>query len=99
MFVNYLTYKTFEEAQSSTPVVLIVGSFFMTVGDHFKEHIITFDNLYNSNNEDALRLDDARDLNMQYVLEYICDLKYFSDICFFFSNQMYSRFTTSLKIV
>ncbi|CAF3955353.1 unnamed protein product [Rotaria sp. Silwood2] len=51
-FVNYLKFKTFEQAQSNTPVVLIPVSFLMTVGDNFEERLVKFGDIDSSNNED-----------------------------------------------
>ncbi|CAF4284016.1 unnamed protein product, partial [Rotaria sordida] len=51
-FVNYLKFKTFEQAQSNTPIVLIPVSFLMTVGDDFQERLIKFGDFDSSNNED-----------------------------------------------
>jgi GTP-binding protein EngB required for normal cell division len=51
-FVNYLTFKTLEKAESSKPVALIPVSFVITTGNNFKEHIIKFGESDNLNNED-----------------------------------------------
>jgi GTP-binding protein EngB required for normal cell division len=51
-FVNYLTFNTLEQAESSKPVVLIPVSFLMTIDDNFEERIINFGDFNNFNNED-----------------------------------------------
>ncbi len=51
-FVNYLIFKTLNQAESGKPVVLIPVSFLLTVGDHFEERIINFGDSDNFNNED-----------------------------------------------
>ncbi|CAM4865629.1 unnamed protein product [Rotaria socialis] len=51
-FVNYLKFKTFEDAQSNTPVVLIPVSFLITVGNNFEERVVKFGDYDTSNNED-----------------------------------------------
>jgi GTP-binding protein EngB required for normal cell division len=51
-FVNYLKFKTFEEAETNKPVVLIPVSFLITTGHNFEEHIVKFGESDNLNNED-----------------------------------------------
>ncbi|CAF4678898.1 unnamed protein product [Rotaria sp. Silwood1] len=51
-FVNYLTFASLKQAESSKPVVLIPVSFLMTVGDNFDECIVKFGDIDDSNNED-----------------------------------------------
>jgi len=51
-FVNYLSFDTFEQAESNKPVVLIPVSFLMTVGDNFEDRIVKFDDVDTSKNED-----------------------------------------------
>ncbi|CAF3569832.1 unnamed protein product [Rotaria sp. Silwood1] len=51
-FVNYLTFASLKQAESSKSVVLIPVSFLMTVGDNFEEHIVKFGDIDDSNNED-----------------------------------------------
>ncbi|CAF3126009.1 unnamed protein product [Rotaria sp. Silwood2] len=51
-FVNYLTFKTLNEAEQGKPVVLIPVSFLMTVGKDFEEHTVKFGNSDSYNNED-----------------------------------------------
>ncbi|CAF2155992.1 unnamed protein product [Rotaria magnacalcarata] len=51
-FVNYLKFKTFEDAQSSIHVVLIPVSFLITVGNNFEERVVKFGDYDTSNNED-----------------------------------------------
>jgi GTP-binding protein EngB required for normal cell division len=51
-FVNYLKFKTFEQAESSTPVVLIPVSFLITTGNNFEEHTVKFGDSDSLNNED-----------------------------------------------
>ena len=50
-FVNYLTFKTFDKAQTGKPIVVIPVSFLITAGDDFKEHTIKFGNMDSSHNE------------------------------------------------
>jgi GTP-binding protein EngB required for normal cell division len=50
-FVNYLTFKTLEQAQKK-PIVLIPVSFLMTIGDEFQERTVTFGGTDTLNNED-----------------------------------------------
>jgi hypothetical protein len=51
-FVNYLSFDTFEQAESNKPVVLIPVSFLMTVGDNFEDRIVKFGDVDTSKNED-----------------------------------------------
>jgi septin family protein len=51
-FINYLTFKTLEEAASKEPLALIPVSFLMTIGDDFTEQIVKLDVSDTSNNED-----------------------------------------------
>ncbi len=41
-FVNYLKFKTFEQAQSNESVVLMPVSFLLATGDNFEERIMKF---------------------------------------------------------
>jgi GTPase SAR1 family protein len=40
--VNYLTFETFKQADTSKPLVVMPVSFMMTVGDHFEERTLRF---------------------------------------------------------
>jgi ribosome biogenesis GTPase A len=51
-FIQYLAFKTLEEAESKEPIVLIPVSFLMTTGDNFEEKKINFGTADNFNNED-----------------------------------------------
>jgi GTP-binding protein EngB required for normal cell division len=51
-FVNYLKFKTLEQAKTNKPVVLIPVSFLITTGHNFEEHIVKFGEPDNLNNED-----------------------------------------------
>jgi hypothetical protein len=51
-FINYLTYKTLNEAESNKPVVLMPVSFLMTTADDFKEHMIELSVSDKTKNED-----------------------------------------------
>ncbi|CAF4467147.1 unnamed protein product [Rotaria sp. Silwood2] len=51
-FVNYLKFGSLEKARTGKPIVIISVSFIATVGDHFEERIVKFDDINNSNNED-----------------------------------------------
>ncbi|CAF2862033.1 unnamed protein product [Rotaria sp. Silwood2] len=51
-FVNYLTFKTLNEAEQGKPIVLIPVSFLMAVGKNFEEHAVKFGNSDSFNNED-----------------------------------------------
>jgi hypothetical protein len=51
-FVNYLKFKTFKQAESSAPVVLIPVSFLITTGNNFEEKTVKFGDSDSLNNED-----------------------------------------------
>ncbi|CAF0880650.1 unnamed protein product [Adineta ricciae] len=70
---NYLTFDSFQEAESSEPVVLIPVSFVITVGDNFEEHIIKFGEMDNLNNED---FDRPGQSVTQHCKSYLFDLKH-----------------------
>ncbi|CAF3309880.1 unnamed protein product [Rotaria socialis] len=50
-FANYLTFHSFEQAESSEPVVVIPVSFIITTGDNFEERTIEFGEVDSLNNE------------------------------------------------
>jgi len=53
VLVNYLKFKTFEQAQSNEPVILMPVSFLLATGDNFEERIMKFGDFASSNNEDS----------------------------------------------
>ncbi|CAF4158556.1 unnamed protein product, partial [Rotaria sordida] len=50
-FANYLTFHSFEQAESNEPIVIIPVSFIMTIGDNFEERKIKFGEIDSFNNE------------------------------------------------
>ncbi|CAF1333113.1 unnamed protein product [Rotaria sp. Silwood1] len=50
-FANYLTFSSFEEAESNEPIVIIPVSFIMTIDDNFEERLVKFGEVDNLNNE------------------------------------------------
>ncbi|UJR32405.1 hypothetical protein I4U23_019867 [Adineta vaga] len=70
---NYLTFDSFEEAESSEPVVLMPVSFVMTVGDNFEEHIVKFGEVDSYNNE---KFDHPGQSVTQHCKSYLFDLKH-----------------------
>ncbi|CAF0746792.1 unnamed protein product [Adineta ricciae] len=70
---NYLTFDSFQEAESSEPVVLIPVSFVITVGDNFEEHIIKFGEIDYLNNED---FDHPGQSVTQHCKSYLFNLKH-----------------------
>ncbi|CAF4363096.1 unnamed protein product [Rotaria sp. Silwood2] len=50
-FANYIIFNSFEQTESSEPIVIIPVSFIMTIGDNFEECIVKFGEVDNFNNE------------------------------------------------
>ncbi|CAF3956062.1 unnamed protein product, partial [Rotaria sordida] len=50
-FANYLTFHSFEQAESNEPITIIPVSFIMTIGDNFEERKIKFGEIDSFNNE------------------------------------------------
>ena len=70
-FVNYLKFKTFEQAQANDPVVLIPVSFLITTGHNFDEHMVKFGEPDELNNED---FDHAGQSVTQHCKSYVFSL-------------------------
>jgi GTP-binding protein EngB required for normal cell division len=70
-FVNYLKFKTFKQAESSTPVVLIPVSFLITTGNNFEEHTVKFGDSDSLNNED---FDHVGQSVTQHCKSYVFDV-------------------------
>ncbi|CAF4089087.1 unnamed protein product, partial [Rotaria sp. Silwood2] len=71
-FANYLTFDSFEQAESSEPIVIIPVSFVMTVGDNFEERIVKFGELDRFDNENVNTLGQSI---TQHCKSYTFDLK------------------------
>ncbi|CAF1468059.1 unnamed protein product [Rotaria sp. Silwood1] len=75
-FANYLTFDSFEQAESGEPIVIIPVSFIMTVGDHFEERTVKFGELDRFNNENFNIVGESI---TQHCKSYIFDFKHSED--------------------